>query len=77
MRLERHFKRGDTVIVRKGAVVKSLHPKKGTYTLKRNQKVIVHLVLHGYEYEGEKRLPEISWAGTGGYWCYVNQSDII
>lgn len=70
-------KKGDRVVVKAGTVVRSCHPQKKVYTLKRSQTVTVHLYLRGYApFEGqEKQEPEISWAGTGGYWCYAKLSD--
>ena len=73
----KEINRGDIVTIRKGSIVRSLHPKKGNYQLRRNQTVKVHLFLRGYEYEGKIYPAEISWSGTGGYWCYARRADII
>ena len=69
--------RGQTVMLRKGAEVRTMHPARDRYTLKRNQSVKVHSAHAGYELDGVSHPAEISWAGTGGYWCYAKQDDII
>ena len=73
--IERDIKRGDIVTIRKGATVRSL--SRGEYVLKRAQKVTVHLVTNGFTYEGRTRPSEVSWAGSGGYWCYADKADIV
>lgn len=71
------FERGQIVTIRKGARIKSLHPEKGEYISKRAQKVKLHLVLRGFTHYGIEHLPEVSWAGSGGYWCYAYQKDVV
>lgn len=68
--------RGQIVTIRKGAKVHSLCESKGDYVLSREQKVKIHLVLDAFWSNGYLRDAEISWAGTGGYWCYAKQADI-
>jgi hypothetical protein len=73
--LERVVRRGDIVTVRKGAEVRTTHPKRDGYILKRSQKVKVYLFLEEWECDGRSHHAEISWAGSGGYWCYAKLSD--
>lgn len=72
------FVKGDTVIIPKGTVVHSTNPSKSEYVTKRNQKVNVFMAGNGWvetdRYYGDVgmvKLPRVSWAGTGGYWCDV------
>jgi len=67
---------GDVVTVRRGAQVRSLHPKRGTYVTQRAQTVKVHLVTSGFVLNDVEYPAEISWAGSGGYWCYVPLADV-
>ena len=70
-----NIERGDVVVVKKGATVRSLN--RGLYVLQRQQQVKVHLVLQSFT-QDEKLFPaEISWAGSGGYWCYANIADVL
>ena len=62
---------GEIVRVNKGSVVESYNPSKRKYTLKRSQKVKVN---HQYEYPGRENV--VVWAGTGGYWCWTNESNV-
>lgn len=78
-------KRGDTVIVKKGAVINSMNPR---YTrdnpkiAKRDYQVKVTSVTDGYimgQWHSHRRESrethfeqQISWPGEGGYWCYLD-----
>jgi hypothetical protein len=58
-------KRGDKVRIPKGAYIRTTHPN-GDRIAARSQVVTVsHVFEHGYP-SGQ---PEVSWAGSGGYWC--------
>lgn len=66
------WKRGDRIRVRKGAMVRSMHPSRcGKYALKRAQVVKIHDV-----YRWPDVLPHsIVWAGSGGYWIEADVTD--
>lgn len=55
---------GEKVRIPKGAYIRSTHPN-GDRIAKKSQVVTVSHVFQ-YGYEG---VPEVSWAGSGGYWC--------
>ena len=57
---------GTTVKIKKGSLVKSMHPQKSQYTLSRTQRVTVHHTV------GD----DIVWAGSGGYWCWTDRSNV-
>jgi hypothetical protein len=56
--------RGDKVKIPKGAYISTSHPA-GDRIAKRGQVVTVS---HSFEH-GLRGVPEVSWAGSGGYWC--------
>lgn len=57
-------KRGEKVRIPKGAYISTTHPA-GDRIAKRSQVVTVsHSFPHGLSGQGE-----VSWAGSGGYWC--------
>lgn len=60
---------GDFVRINKGAVVKSCHPSKQEYTLKRSPQIQVN---HQHDYAEDT----VVWAGTGGYWCWTDKSNV-
>jgi len=71
------FKKGDTVIIPKGTKYHSM--KDGEYHIAgKSYKVKIDHILCGAEYmeRGEMIVqnPEVSWAGSGGYWnrCDIN-----
>lgn len=66
------------VVVRAGSSVRSYNPSKRNYTLKRDQKVTVWFKFHEVK-DGEHIInqAEISWAGTGGYWCHTDIDNVI
>lgn len=70
-------KPGNTVTMKKGAEVHSMHPKRHNYTLRRKQAVKVHASYPAFECDGITHRAQISWAGTGGYWCYAYVDDIL
>jgi hypothetical protein len=51
-----------------------MHPSRHSYTLRRAQTITVHHTSDGYVNVFDRRgfgqtvLPELTWAGTGGYW---------
>lgn len=68
------FNRGDKVVIPAGAVVQSTNPSRREKKLTRAQTVTVTHTFDGYvnahdaKFFGQYKLPEISWAGSGGYW---------
>ena len=42
----------------------------------RTYKVTVDHVLCGMTHDDKKYPPEVSWAGTGGYWCRVDINNV-
>lgn len=74
----KYFK-GTVVTLRRGSVVRSTSPSKEEYTLSREQKVKVRNFYEGYPetcgYPG--RPAEITWAGTGGYWCWTDANNVV
>ena len=74
---EADIARGDYVVIRKGAVVKSTHPQRRTYVTKRAQKVKVHSIFSAYELDGVQHTAKVSWAGSGGYWCDAELADVV
>lgn len=76
-RLQMPVKKGDIVVIPAGTRVKTMHPQRDFYTLKRRQRVKVHHVLGGFT-DGDKVTPPVvCWAGAGGYWCEVDINDVI
>lgn len=70
------IKQGDWVRIKKGADVKSTHPQHKRFQTKRANVVEVHMKLPafaGFE-DHPPRPAQITWAGTGGYWCDVDVS---
>jgi hypothetical protein len=81
------IKRGQEVTIRKGAVILSMNPRhtrENPKIAKRSYKVKIHSVMDGYLYadwhshdRGHANRPQqISWPGEGGYWCYLNTSEV-
>lgn len=73
---------GDIVTVNKGSVVKSYNPSKSEYILKRSQRVKVnHQYSAVFKWDGGERIciteSSIVWAGTGGYWCWTDKSNVM
>ena len=71
------LKRGDMVIVHKGALVRSFNPSKNNYVTKSSRRVKVATV---YTYDPvyhDGRKTEISWAGAGGYWCHTTIDNVV
>lgn len=69
------------VILRKGTIVHSTHPQKSEYTLSRRQTVTVHRYAKEYTNHYSRSVPylhaaEITWVGTGSYWCWAKVDDI-
>jgi hypothetical protein len=61
-------RRGDRVRIPKGARITTTHPA-GDRIAKRSQVVRVAQVFPAYP----GRPAEVSWAGTGGYWCNATE----
>ena len=76
------FSRGVRVRVRKGAVVHGIKVPKGGVPAKTSHIVTVHSVDKGYVWhdgpDGRDAVhqPRIHWAGTGGYWRWVDANDV-
>lgn len=69
---------GQEVVVPRGAVVRSTHPKNKKRVCKRAQKIKVHSVGWGMERDGKAVCnPEITWVGAGGYWCWVDVNEVL
>ena len=58
---------GTTVKIKKGSLVKSMHPQKSQYVLSRSQHVAVHHTV----------VNDIVWTGTGRYWCWTDKSNVV
>lgn len=76
---EKVFSRGDVVTVAKGAIVYSTHPYKKERILTRKQSIKVHSYYPEIkEFSGYPgKAAQIHWAGTGGYWCWTDASNVI
>jgi len=83
------FKAGDKVRIKKGTVLKSMHPQKDNpYEAGRSYTIEVHHVLPGSdksifdpdEPEGFRhepyRNPSVRWPGSGGYWVEADINDV-
>lgn len=75
------FVKGDRVKVRVGAVIRSTHPKQKERICKRAYTITVFDFSPAYTWKGwheieQTRAAEITWPGTGGYWCRVAASDV-
>lgn len=75
-------KRGDTVTIKKGTVIRSMGPEREKIAA-RTYKVKVAHVLPGMDahtnYHGEAVAavsPSVEWVGTGGYWHTASINDI-
>lgn len=78
------IKKGDQVIIRKGAEILSFHPKHkdNPKIAGRDYKVVVHRVYEGYMAPGwhphrrdrheTMHVQQVVWAGEGGYWCHLD-----
>lgn len=86
---EKPIKKGDTVIIKRGAVILSMNPKytrENPKIARRDYKVVVHDVHSGYissHWHPHKhdsvethREQNICWPGDGGYWCYLDTKDV-
>ena len=62
------LKKGDMLTIKKGSLVKSMHPSKQEYKLSRSQNIKVD---HWYDLDDH-----VVWAGSGGYWCWTNFNNI-
>lgn len=82
------IKRGDTIVIPKGVTVRSMHPQRDKpYVTKRAQRVKVFSIGSGSSVThyrpggGHERVPTanptVEWAGSGGYWCWVDINDIL
>ncbi|WP_404667049.1 hypothetical protein [Roseateles asaccharophilus] len=73
------FKRGDLVRVRKGAIMRSTNPKvpRQGQAYMGTRPIKIHGIDRGYLRDREEVVqPRINWAGTGGYWCWVEANDV-
>ena len=78
------LKKGDRVRIKKGTVIRSMHPRHTRDNPKiagRDYVVTLHDVYQGYlqsHWHDHDRKPfrnqEIVWPGEGGYWCHVDTS---
>lgn len=69
--------KGESITLPAGTVVHSTNPSKPSYVLRRAQTVKVAMVTDGWidtlhtsrEGRGFVQLPQVTWVGTGHYWC--------
>lgn len=84
------IKRGDKVKIKAGSIIRTTHPKYDFYKnpkiARRSYTVNVHDVSEGWIANGwwphrrthpeTHREQQITWAGEGGYWCWLYTKDI-
>ena len=68
-------KRGDTVTIPKGTLIKTTSPKE-MISAKKDYRVVVAAVDQGCDYPEHFCNPEIVWVGRGGYWYRADINDI-
>lgn len=76
--------RGTQVRLKPGAVYRSMHPsKRGQPQInKREREIVVHTYFKGRIGDMDSQNNpiiingEVSWAGTGGYWCHTDINNI-
>jgi hypothetical protein len=68
------IKRGDTVTIPKGTLVKNV--RTGVTIAGRTYKVKVDHFISGMTHDQVKIPPKVCWAGSGGYWSEVDINDI-
>lgn len=66
-------KKGQKIRVKKGAAIGSTYPKLRRIAT-RSFTVVVHHIIE-YSVKHHNRPSEITWAGSGGYWCWVSSQD--
>lgn len=75
------IERGVRVRIPQGATVRTMHPSRDSYVLKRSQVVKVDHTLGGTPAYPEWNQPAVPltvrWPGTGGYWCETTEFEII
>jgi len=82
----KNVKRGDKIVIRKGTVIHTTHPRWNRQNPKiagRDYTVEVHDVYeghiqsnwHSHKRDQAVRNQQVVWAGTGGYWCWVESKD--
>ena len=70
-------KRGDQVLIKKGARIESTHPQiEGVALAKRSYFVQIHDAYEGYTVDGEAHPSRVTWAGSGGYWKWCPLGDV-
>lgn len=79
-----NLRKGDRVRIKKGTVIRSMHPRHSRDNPKvagRDYVVTLHDVYNGYmptHYHRHESRPfrnqQIVWPGEGGYWCHVDTS---
>lgn len=83
----KNIKKGDQVKIKKGTVIFTTHPRFNRENPKiagRDYVVEAHDVYEGYIASGwhshkrheAVRNQQVVWAGTGGYWCWVDSKDV-
>lgn len=73
---------GHKVVIPAGVVVKSTNPSKREYITIRKQTIKVNHTICGsialpWDKDGQTFNPTVNWAGTGGYWCWVDINDVL
>ena len=73
------LRKGDVVKIPRGTKFASTHPQKKSGEVGRTCTITVDHVLNGYDHNAwalETQNPEVRWAGSGGYWKWVDINDI-
>lgn len=74
------IKRGDIITIKKGAPLYSMKYMK-KYIAKKTYKVKVSHLQHGMQYmDGHEKIVEntsVAWAGSGGYWSWIDINEVI
>lgn len=76
--------RGTRVRIKPGAIYRSMHPsKRGQPQInKRKREIVVHTYFNGrigeLDFQNNPIIinGEVSWVGTGGYWCHTDINNI-
>lgn len=73
-------KRKEKVVVKAGSEIFSTHPTVKQRNSSRRQTVTIHSLDNGFvrNEDGvfDVRMSRVHWAGTGGYWCWTDLSNV-
>lgn len=74
------IKKGDIVLIKKGITYHSMRDG-DMHSAKKSYKVKVDHILNGAEWGDHHgnivKNPEVTWAGSGGYWCRADINHVI